>query len=280
MKVLYIGDGRFHLESMMLANPHLQDQFYQYDPYAKKLSREGYDYKQTFKYRHTAVSSVRRDLDLKKQEGGVMTVGVIWGTLGRQGNPRVVETVKQAASSQKCNVRTMVVLLSEVTPQKLALFQPPPHVGKDLMSVHETDLKVVPVNVDAWVQTSCPRLSIDWGHGFNQPLLTPYEAVLAFGQVEPERVAGWYRQAQAEGQVGSNGSTECCSALTETCCKMPNHQDYPMDFYAADSLGPWTPSHLPRQPADPSDTKKKLGMSWRDRLAARRAQQPPAAGSE
>jgi diphthamide synthase subunit DPH2 len=26
-----------------------------------------------------------------------------------------------------------------------------------------------------WIQTSCPRLSIDWGAGFRAPILTPYE---------------------------------------------------------------------------------------------------------
>jgi diphthamide biosynthesis enzyme Dph1/Dph2-like protein len=27
----------------------------------------------------------------------------------------------------------------------------------------------------SWIQTSCPRLSIDWGAGFQTPILTPYE---------------------------------------------------------------------------------------------------------
>ena len=38
-------------------------------------------------------------------------------------------------------------------------------------------------HVDAWVQIACPRLSIDWGEGFDKPTLTPYEAFIALGMV-------------------------------------------------------------------------------------------------
>ena len=53
------------------------------------------------------------------------------------------------------------VLLSEVTPWKLEMME----------------------GVDAWVQVACPRLSIDWGEGFQKPTLTPYEAMVALKQV-------------------------------------------------------------------------------------------------
>lgn len=46
------------------------------------------------------------------------------------------------------------IILSEVFPQKLAMFD----------------------QIDVFVQVACPRLSIDWGYAFNKPLLTPYEA--------------------------------------------------------------------------------------------------------
>jgi len=36
--------------------------------------------------------------------------------------------------------------------------------------------------VDAWVQIACPRLSVDWGHFFTKPLLTPYELHVALGE--------------------------------------------------------------------------------------------------
>ena len=38
---VFVADGRFHLESVMIANPSLPA--YQYDPYSKKLTVEVYD---------------------------------------------------------------------------------------------------------------------------------------------------------------------------------------------------------------------------------------------
>ena len=59
----------------------------------------------------------------------------------------------------KVGIEFTVVLLSDIFPEKLKLF-------KD-------------VDIDAWVQVACPRLSIDWGSAFDKPLLTPYEASVA-----------------------------------------------------------------------------------------------------
>ncbi|KAA3670221.1 uncharacterized protein DEA37_0004950, partial [Paragonimus westermani] len=41
--LIYLGDGRFHLESAMIANPLFPA--YRYDPYDKSLTREHYDHK-------------------------------------------------------------------------------------------------------------------------------------------------------------------------------------------------------------------------------------------
>lgn len=47
------------------------------------------------------------------------------------------------------------------------------------------------------LQVACPRLSIDWGEGFRRPTLTPYEALVALGSVQP-----WWTlpQTQTKGQ--------------------------------------------------------------------------------
>ena len=37
---------------------------------------------------------------------------------------------------------------------------------------------------DSFVQICCPRLSIDWGSYFSKPVLTSYEANVAFGETE------------------------------------------------------------------------------------------------
>lgn len=66
----------------------------------------------------------------------------------------------------------MPILISELSPAKLSLF-PPEHIS-------------------AFVQTSCPRLSIDWGYAFSKPLLSPYEASVTVGAVKSWEDEGVY----------------------------------------------------------------------------------------
>ena len=82
----------------------------------------------------------------------------------------------------------LLILLSELSPSKLALFSP------EIIST--------------FVQTSCPRLSIDWGYAFTRPLLSPYEASVALG-----RIRGWGGLELELGEQKGEGA-------------------YPMDFYS------------------------------------------------
>jgi 2-(3-amino-3-carboxypropyl)histidine synthase len=82
----------------------------------------------------------------------------------------------------------MPILLSELSPAKLSLFAP---------------------HISTFVQTSCPRLSIDWGYAFDKPLLSPYETRAAMGD-EP---------------------------LWMSALKKEKETVYPMDFYEAGT--PW-----------------------------------------
>ena len=109
-------------------------------------------------YDHELMRSTRRSAILSASRGTVF--GLILGTLGRQGNPSVLERLKQTLI--KNNKQYIVVLLSEIFPQKLDHFE----------------------QVDVWVQVACPRLSIDWGTAFTKPLLTPYELNVAMKTVE------------------------------------------------------------------------------------------------
>ncbi len=179
--LIYLGDGRFHLESAMIANPDLKA--YRYDPYSKEFTREYYDHELMLKNRNRHIQLAR--------EG--RTWGVILGTLGRQGNVKILERLEERL--KKSGKAVVILLLSEIFPQKLALMDD---------------------QVDAWVQIACPRLSIDWGYAFSKPLLTPYEASVVLDD------ANW------------------------------SNEKYPMDFYANQSLGPWTPNH--KEPAP--DPKK------------------------
>lgn len=143
--LLYIGDGRFHLESAMIQNPLLPS--YRYDPYSRRLTREEYD--------HTSLHSLRRHAITLARSARKW--GLILGTLGRQGNPNTLVAIE--ARLKQLGLEYVVLLLSEIFPGKLKALG----------------------DVEAWVQVACPRLSIDWGYAFERPLLSPYEATVALG---------------------------------------------------------------------------------------------------
>ncbi|KAI0776116.1 Diphthamide synthesis [Trametes elegans] len=199
--LLYLGDGRFHLESIMIANPDVPA--FRYDPYSKKLTRERYDHVEMRTVRDDAVQTARRSLAAQQSPTqGAATAepapplwGVVLGTLGRQGSFKQLRAItQQLARARSGPVAHMPILLSELSPAKLALF------GSHLA---------------AFVQTSCPRLSIDWGYAFPRPLLTPYETAVAVGAAP-----GW--MAEGGGEARERARTGGV---------------YPMDFYAAGS--PW-----------------------------------------
>lgn len=98
-----------------------------------------------------------------------------------------------------------LLLLSELSPAKL-----------DLLPSSQ---------LSTFVQTSCPRLSIDWGYAFSRPLLTPYEANVALGKVK-----GW--KGLEEGGVADAGSPATRVAAPAATAQDTPHQDYPMDFYS------------------------------------------------
>jgi 2-(3-amino-3-carboxypropyl)histidine synthase len=143
--MVFVADGRFHLEAAMIQNPHLT--FLRYDPYGKNLTKETYDSMKMQHIRRSAIDAAR----------SAQTFGVILGTLGRQGSPGILDRLISLLS--KHGKRHFVMLLSEIFPAKLA---------------------AVP-EADAWVQVACPRLSIDWGHFFAKPVLTPYETEVCLG---------------------------------------------------------------------------------------------------
>ncbi|WWC92165.1 diphthamide biosynthesis protein 1 [Kwoniella dendrophila CBS 6074] len=196
--LIYVGDGRFHLESIMIANPTVPA--FRYDPYSKKFTRETYEHKEMKGIRGEAVKEARKGL-IEKGSG---SWAVLLGTLGRQGSLSVLKSVTSTLPPD--SIPPLLLLLSELSPAKLSL---------------------IPFEeISTFIQTSCPRLSIDWGYAFKRPLLSPYEASVASG-----RIKGW------NGLSLSNNNQQ-----TEEE-NLTGEGDYPMDFYADNSLGPWTPRH-------------------------------------
>ncbi|KAL8536418.1 hypothetical protein ACS0TY_011870 [Phlomoides rotata] len=191
--IIFVADGRFHLEAFMIANPELRA--FRYDPYLGKLFLEEYD--------HEGMKGDRRRAI--ERAVGAKTWGIVLGTLGRQGNPMVLNRLEGKMRDKGLDF--MVVLISELSPKKIELFGDA---------------------VDAWVQIACPRLSIDWGDAFKKPLLTAFEAEIALGDLP-----GWWERKVK------------CDDNNEDCCRNGNVQngvDYPMDYYAQDG-GEWSSSY-------------------------------------
>ncbi|PFH33292.1 diphthamide biosynthesis protein 2-related domain-containing protein [Besnoitia besnoiti] len=148
--VIFIADGRFHLEACMIQNPSLQ--FLRYDPFVKRLFRESYNHAALHRSRQAAIAAAR----------SATNVALLLSTLGRQGSVGILEDL-MALLDEK-GIPFCVILLSEISPQKL---------------------KPLTRQIDCFVQVACPRLSIDWGSDYaagGRPVLTPYEVHVAFGQ--------------------------------------------------------------------------------------------------
>lgn len=203
--LVFVADGRFHLEAFMIANPGIKA--FRYDPYLGKLFLEEYD--------HVGMKNSRKNAILKAREA--RSWGVVLGTLGRQGNPKILERLEKKMRERGFDYT--VVLMSELSPVRIALFED---------------------SVDAWIQIACPRLSIDWGEAFVKPVLTPFEAEIVLGVIP-----GWWEKNEVcEDGVGCKKSGSCC----ECSCKDAEGGsdfggDYPMDYYAQDG-GEWNSSYV------------------------------------
>ncbi|KAF9661239.1 hypothetical protein SADUNF_Sadunf19G0047600 [Salix dunnii] len=215
MVLVFVADGRFHLEAFMIANPGIKA--FRYDPYVGKLFLEEYDHKGMKEVRKKAIERAK----------GARNWGVVLGTLGRQGNPRILERLEKKMREKGFDY--MVVLMSEISPGRIALFED---------------------SVDAWIQIACPRLSIDWGDAFTKPLLTPFEAEIALGDL-----AGWWEKSLVVNSgCGGGGSGLGCGQKNDgSCCECSNGDakgvekdfggEYPMDYYAQDG-GEWNSSYV------------------------------------
>jgi 2-(3-amino-3-carboxypropyl)histidine synthase len=202
--IVFVADGRFHLEAMMIANPNVPA--YRYDPYERVLTREYYD--------HVGMQNVRKSMILRAKKA--KKFGLILGTLGRQGNPAVLARLERLFVSR--NKETVVFLISEISPERIA-------------SLSENG------GIDAFVQVACPRLSIDWGEAFIVPVLTPYEAyiclegaeawddvntVLSEGKYEKKEVPSYPMKYYAD-----DGGEWTSSRFAERQKNMGNRRDKP-----------------------------------------------------
>ncbi|GJD05523.1 diphthamide biosynthesis protein 1 [Colletotrichum higginsianum] len=98
--ILYLGDGRFHLESIMIHNPSVPA--YRYDPYSRKLTRETYGHDEMQDLRRTAIRTAKT----------ARKWGLILGSLGRQGNPHTMGLIEKRLRER--GIPWVNLLLSEI----------------------------------------------------------------------------------------------------------------------------------------------------------------------
>lgn len=208
--VVFVADGRFHLEAFMIANPGVKA--YRFDPFLGVLVLEEYDHVGMKQARKAAVLAARK----------AKNWGVVLGTLGRQGSTKVLDRVVEHLEEKE--LEHTVVLMSELSPARMELFGD---------------------SIDAWVQIACPRLSIDWGEGFKKPVLTTFEFDVALGYVP-----GWWEKGSrgcgSECGVGccsGSGTRGNCN-----CSDGDYGGDYPMDYYSQDG-GDWNSCYMKKKPS-------------------------------
>ncbi|KAK4284999.1 hypothetical protein QN277_001753 [Acacia crassicarpa] len=205
---VFVADGRFHLEAFMIANPGIKT--FRYDPYLGKLFLEEYD--------HIGMKQMRKSSIAKSR--AAQNWGVVLGTLGRQGNPKILGRLEKKMREKGFSYT--VILMSELSPGRISLFED---------------------SIDAWIQIACPRLSIDWGDAFAKPVLTPFEAEIALGIIP-----GWWEKTVVKNQ-GCESDSSCmksdCSCRDCNCVDVNEDfgGEYPMDYYAQDG-GEWNSSYL------------------------------------
>ena len=141
--VIFICDGRFHMESVMIQNPSFI--FYQYNPFNHRFTIEEYDYKLMKNIRY-------KQMEIFKN---INYIGIIFGTLGRQGNPSILKRL--CSLLNKNNKKYIIIMLNEITQNKIINYN----------------------KCECFIQLACPRLSIDWSDQFTKPMLTPYEIYLS-----------------------------------------------------------------------------------------------------
>jgi 2-(3-amino-3-carboxypropyl)histidine synthase len=107
--IVFLSDGRFHLEALMIQNPQVKN-VYKYDPYIKKLTVEQYSHDEMHQMRQEAIEIGKK---AKK-------FGLILGTLGRQGNPEILTRLEKMLEDR--SILYVSVLLSEILPHKMNMF--------------------------------------------------------------------------------------------------------------------------------------------------------------
>ena len=140
--VIYIGDGKFHIESVLYFNPNIK--IIQFNPFTRSLILIGFKFTETLAERE---NFIEKGLFFSR------SCNFIFGGLGRQGNTKILKTLNFLADQKK--MKNNIFITTEIETSRL-----------ETLSGNLNNL---------WVQLSCPRISLDWGFYFKNLVITPFE---------------------------------------------------------------------------------------------------------
>lgn len=154
---LFVGGGRFHAIGVVLATskPTVVA-----DPYERRALSVDADVQKIEKQRWSSIQ--------KAKDSGCF--GVIIGL--KSGQKRMEKALQVRHKLEKTGKKTTLLALHEVTPEALMEF---PSLG-------------------AYVNTACPRISLDDAAKFQKPVLTISEALVVAGELTWEQLLkeGWF----------------------------------------------------------------------------------------
>ncbi len=154
---LFVGGGRFHAMGVAIAT--LKPTVIA-DPYEKKAYLIHDEVKKMLKQRWASISNAR-----KAQRFGVL-IGL------KTGQKKIKKSLKIKERMQKSGRKVTLFALREITPEALLQFP----------------------SIEAFVNTACPRLSLDDTQRFHKPILTFNETLVTLGEMDWEELCrrGWF----------------------------------------------------------------------------------------
>ena len=154
---LFVGGGRFHAIGVALATakPTIIA-----DPYEKRAYPVHDEVQRILKQRWASISEAK----------GAENFGVLIGL--KSGQKRIKEAVEIKEKLQKSGRKATLLALREITSNALMQFP----------------------NIEAFVNTACPRLSLDDTPSFLKPILSLNEALVMLGEMDWEELCrkGWF----------------------------------------------------------------------------------------
>jgi len=154
---LFVGGGRFHALGLALATakPTIVA-----DPYEKRAYEIGSEVERVLKQRWACICEAR-----KAKEFGIL-IGL------KSGQRRVKEAMEIKGELERNGKRAVLLAVREATPEVLMQFP----------------------SIDAFVNTACPRISLDDSSRFFKPVILPNETSVTLGKMTWEELCkrGWF----------------------------------------------------------------------------------------